>query len=80
MGQCHEMNNFFKGLKIKSVPTLLSIYAPMVFKFFLRIRIRMKRKVGPGFGSASALIKNQDPDPHKIDKSDLTEILTEIVR
>ena len=30
-GLCHEMNNFFKGLKIKSV---LSVYAPIVFKFF----------------------------------------------
>jgi hypothetical protein len=30
-GLCHEMNNFFKVLKIKSV---FSVYAPMVFKFF----------------------------------------------
>ncbi len=30
-GLCHEMNNFLKVLKIKSV---LSVYALMVFKFF----------------------------------------------
>jgi hypothetical protein len=30
-GLCHEMNNFFKVLKIKSV---LSVYAPMVFRIF----------------------------------------------
>ena len=30
-GLCHEMNNFLKVLKIKSV---LFEYAPMVFKFF----------------------------------------------
>jgi hypothetical protein len=30
-GQCHEINNFLKVLKIKSV---LSVYAPIVFKFF----------------------------------------------
>jgi hypothetical protein len=31
MGLCHEMNNFLKVLKIKSV---LSVYAPIVFKAF----------------------------------------------
>jgi hypothetical protein len=31
MGLCHEMNNFLKVLKIKSV---LSVYAPRVFKVF----------------------------------------------
>jgi hypothetical protein len=30
-GLCHEMNNFLKVLKIKSV---LSVYAPIVFKNF----------------------------------------------
>ncbi len=30
-GQCHEMNNFLKALKINSV---LSVHAPMVSKFF----------------------------------------------
>jgi hypothetical protein len=32
-GLCHEMNNFLKVLKIKSV--LLSVYAPIVFFFLI---------------------------------------------
>ncbi len=38
-GQCHEMKNFLKVLKIKSVPT---VYALMVLNFFASELLRKK--------------------------------------